>query len=117
MYYLSGGLVMFPDFREEAFCRRHSMHLSSAYPSHHPSYMFQGFPYVGCMSPSFVETYLGDVIRLCWHLVQLDLPGPPLCRDSWLQVGALENLREPQDSRWFIGRKSQDPLDSKTVSG
>lgn len=71
MYYLSGGLVMFPDFREEAFCRRHSMHLNSVYPSHHPSYMFQGFPHVGCMGPSFVEGYLGDVIRLCWHLVQL----------------------------------------------
>ena len=43
-FYACGSLVTFLSLREEAFCRRHSVHPSSAHSFHHPHYMFWGFP-------------------------------------------------------------------------
>ena len=45
-FYVFHWLVMSPNHGEVAFCRGRPMHLSSALPFGHQSYMFQGYPYM-----------------------------------------------------------------------
>lgn len=93
---------MFPDFREERPSVEPFYASQLVHPSHHPSYVPKGFPYVAAWVP-LVEGYLGDTIALL-------APGPVMisnlpCAGFW-HCRWWAGEPQPLDSCWFTGKKS-----------